>query len=90
MEHKNEATLHESEYHPAADIAMRYVIKRRNDVHGWSVTTEAIASTAMSGNRLAEICLSTIRRLEAGEPVSDRYLMGLAWMLYSLDTAEAE
>ena len=42
---------------------------------------ESLASTAIEGNRLAEICLGTIERLEKGQPVSDRYLLGLCWFL---------
>jgi hypothetical protein len=40
---------------------------------------ESLASCALEGNRLAEICGETLRRLLAHEPVSDRYLLGLAW-----------
>jgi len=47
---------------------------------------EALASTALSGNRLAEICMGTIDRLAKGEPVSDRYLLGLAWTILSWRT----
>lgn len=42
---------------------------------------ESLASTALSGNRSAEIMSETLRRLLNGEPVSDRYLLGLAWFL---------
>lgn len=45
---------------------------------------ESIASTALSGNRLAQVCLGTMNRLEAGEPVSDRYLLGLVWFMRDL------
>jgi len=45
---------------------------------------EALASTALSGNRLAETCMGTIDRLAKGEPVSDRYLLGLAWTILKL------
>lgn len=45
---------------------------------------ESIYSTALSGNKLANYCVGTIERLAAGEPVSDRYLLGLAWLVRSI------
>lgn len=45
---------------------------------------ESIASTALSGNRLSQVCLGTMNRLEAGQPVSDRYLLGLVWFMRDL------
>lgn len=41
----------------------------------------AFASCAIEGNRIGDICGETLRRLLAGEPVSDRYLLGLAWVI---------
>lgn len=73
-------TLEIGEFHPSAHIAMEYV---RNNLS--LILQESIASTALSGNRTAEIALGTIKRLENKEPVSDRYLMGLAWFLYSIN-----
>lgn len=77
-----EVSLHEGEFHPIAPIAMQWF-------HEWKLlqgfhymtVREAIASTALSGNRLAEICNSTLDRLDVGETVSDRYLLGLCWFL---------
>ena len=52
---------------------------------------EAIYSTAIEGtNRTAVIAASTLRRLEEGEPVSDRYLMGLAWFIWALENSKDE
>ena len=45
---------------------------------------ESMASCAIEGNRAAEICLSTYNRLEKGEPVSDRYILGPAWFIREL------
>jgi hypothetical protein len=78
----NEATLAEHEHHPAADSAMDWY--RQLPIKDLMIAKEAIASTALSGNRLAEICMSTLNRLEVGEPVSDRYLLGLCWLLRDL------
>lgn len=75
-------TLSPSEYHPAADMAMGwlkgYMVEHPIE---YLVSKEALASNALSGNRLAEVCTGTIQRLAAGEPVSDRYLLGLAWVM---------
>lgn len=75
-------TLTEKEYHPAADSAMVWIKWFiASDPMRWIQIKEALASTALSGNRLSEICLSTIERLAEGSPVSDRYLLGLCWFL---------
>jgi hypothetical protein len=50
---------------------------------------EAIASAALSGNRQAIVCMGTIDRLVTGQPVSDRYLLGLAWTILHLQNYEA-
>jgi len=65
------------EPHPAVFTALKYVSLHMND----PMIKEALASCAIENNRLAEICLETIRRLENKEAVSDRYLLGLAWSL---------
>jgi hypothetical protein len=76
------STIKEGEYHPSADSALswykEFII---SDIKQWFMIKESIASTALSGNRLAEICMGTINRLENKEPVSDRYLLGLCWFL---------
>lgn len=77
-----EAELKEGEFHPAAYSAMLWF--RKIGTLEKMRMTEAVASTALSGNRLAEICTSTLRRLEKGEPVSDRYLLGLCWTLMEM------
>lgn len=43
---------------------------------------ESFSSCAIDGNRLAEVCSETISRLINNQPVSDRYLLGLAWAMY--------
>ena len=74
-------TLGPSEAHPVAQSALIYVSSVPLAVLlEWQ---EAFASCAIEGNRLAEICGETLRRLLHGEPVSDRYLLGLAWALHS-------
>lgn len=81
---KNErGTLEPTEYHPAADSAKTYISKLGFEkiCH----LKEAFASTAIEGNRLAEICLETLDRLTTGQPVSDRYLLGLAWTIKSME-----
>lgn len=81
----NEVSLEPTEYHPAADSAMVWFKQTvLSDPRGYLIAKEALASTALSGNRLSEICLSTIERLRTNQPVSDRYLLGLCWTLKDL------
>jgi hypothetical protein len=46
---------------------------------------ESYSSCAIEGNRLAEICAETLDRLIHGQPVSDRYILGLAWNLRDME-----
>lgn len=74
--------LREKEYHPAAESALVWFKEwQLADLQRYMMVREAIASTALSGNRLAEIANGTLERLDKGEPVSDRYLLGLCWFL---------
>lgn len=77
-----QGTLKENEYHPSADNAMAWLqdFTLNNPVQ-WIQIKESIASTALSGNRLSEILMSTIDRLDTKQPVSDRYLLGLTWFI---------
>jgi hypothetical protein len=80
-------TLRPDEYHPAADSAKAWLADfLANDPQRAFRWAESFASTAMSGNRLAELCGETLRRLLAGEPVSDRYLLALAWTLKEMES----
>jgi len=79
-------TIKDGEYHPSADGAMIYI--KELSFKERMMATEALASTALSGNRLAEICLETMNRLDEGKPVSDRYVLGLAWALRDLEKAK--
>ncbi len=74
--------LKPGEPHPSAIPAFDYV---KNQMISKPHLAESIASTALSGNRTAEICLSTIKRIQSGETVSDRYVLGLAWMMKELE-----
>lgn len=73
-------TLNNGEPHPAAHDAMKW-IKENISTKELLTTREAMASCAIGGSRLGEVCVGTIDRLINGEPVSDRYLLGLAWYL---------
>ncbi len=71
-----EHTLNSGEAHPMAYVAAEYINENMEPA-----LVESIASTALSGNRTAEICWSTWERLQKNEPVSDRYILGLAWFV---------
>lgn len=83
----NIGTLNEGQPHPAAHDAKQWILDyvRRNDVAALPRLLESFASVGMSGNRLAECCGETLRRLLNGEPVSDRYLLGLAWTMRNME-----
>ena len=81
-------TLNPSEPHPMAHNAHRYIISRGHKKN--SLSLEALSSCAIEGNRLAEVCAETLRRVMYNEPVSDRYILGLSWYLKELDEEEED
>ena len=68
-------TLKTGEPHPAAYKAQQWIARQSPD--SLTMWLESFSSCAIEGNRLAEVCGETLRRLLNGEPVSDRYLLGL-------------
>lgn len=78
-------SLELGEDHPSSHIAygfiQEYLAKNKS-----LLIMEALASNAIEGNRLAEIALGTLERLLDKKPVSDRYLMGLAWLLWEMES----
>ena len=75
-------TLEIGEIHPMAPSSMKFVKEFLiKDVKRAMMLREALASAALAGNRLVEVCGETLRRVLEGETVSDRYLLGLAWYL---------
>lgn len=72
-------TLEEKEIHPSARSAIRWIKSLPlTELVMWQ---ESFSSCAIEGNRLAEVCGETLHRLTHNEPVSDRYLLGLAWAM---------
>jgi len=83
IETDGKGTLKEGSFHPAAPSAMKFInsmslIEQINHM-------ESFSSVALSGNKSGEICGETLRRIMEDEPVSDRYLLGLAWFIKMLD-----
>lgn len=74
-------TLGVNEQHPSFASAAGYVLKKIND----PALLEALASTAIESNRMSEVCLGTIQRIKNKQPVSDRYILGLAWFMKELE-----
>lgn len=72
-------TLKPGEKHPAAEIALQVILDL--GMEGRLKWLNAFSSCAIEGNRLAEVCAETLRRIMDGGSVSDRYLMGLAWAI---------
>lgn len=83
-------TLADGEPHPAAFDAKRWILAyvRRHDTAQVFRLLESFASCSIEGNRLAEVCGETLRRLVHGEPVSDRYILGLCWTLRNMEEQE--
>lgn len=75
--------IKDGEYHPAANSAMRYI----KSIPYLRIVTmqEAMASCAIEGNRMGEICSETLDRILTGKPVGDRYVLGLAWFLRDME-----
>lgn len=76
-------TLSPGEPHPAAPFALSYI--KSLPAASLAAWQESLSSNAIGGNRTAEICSETLHRIMAGQPVSDRYLLGLAWTLRELE-----
>lgn len=83
METQNEeiGVLKPGEAHPSASDALRYV--EGLGYHRQSLLLEAFSSLSIEGNRSAEICGETLRRVMTGHPVGDRYVLGLAWGIHT-------
>ena len=78
-EETTKGTLKEGEYHPSAEQALIFV--QALSIEEKMRWAESFASTAIEGNRLAEILSETMQRVLKAEGVSDRYLLGLAWFI---------
>ena len=83
---KEYGTLKTTEPHPMALDALEYV-RSQGTEKLWALN-ESFASCAIEGNRLAEICGGTLSRLFSKEPVSDRYILGLAWYIKKMEAAD--
>lgn len=83
MAETEENTLSPGEPHPGAEYARNYLLSLNADT--LMIWQESFSSCAVGGNHLGSICSETLRRLLDGEPVSDRYIMGLAWVIWSME-----
>ena len=72
--------LDEGKPHPMAQNAFNWIMEShtRRDLE---MFLEAMYSCAIENNNVAAVCAETLRRVLNHEPVSDRYLLGLAWFL---------
>lgn len=78
-------TLAPTEPHPVTRSALDYLAGL--GLEKLNTYREAFASCAIEGNRLGQICAETINRLLRQEPVSDPYLLGLAWAVKEMEEA---
>lgn len=84
----DDSTLAEKEPHPAAESALTYL--NSLGLEKLLVWQEAFSSLSIEGNRLAEVCSGTLSRLTSEGTVSDRYLLGLAWTIQSMEQTEED
>ena len=89
MSEETPGTLKPDEFHPSALHAYRWILENHSQDE-LMMQMEAISSVAISGNRMAEICSETLSRILNNEPVSDRYLLGLAWELMEQKNMDKE
>ncbi len=73
--------------HPMAHDAQKYIADNFT-FSELCVFASSFASCAIEGNSFGEVCGETLRRLMENEPVSDRYILGLAWFLRNAKEAE--
>lgn len=73
--------LNPGEPHPSAKKAKEYIFSL--GMHKLYKYLESFS--AIEGNRVGEICGETLDRLMIGKPVSDRYVLGLAWALKEME-----
>jgi len=78
-------TLELGEVHPCAHSAHTYI--NSLGAAKLMLMQEFFSSCAIEGNRCAEVCGETLRRFINSEPVSDRYLLGLACALKEAEEA---
>lgn len=85
-------TLHENEPHPAALDAKRWLLDyiARHEPPEVFLLLESFASCSIEGNRLADMCGETLRRMLNRGPVSDRYVLGLCWTLRNMEELSKE
>lgn len=90
MPNEESGTLAIGEYHPAANSAFAYVKAKLMNPHEAFILQESFASCGLSGNRTAELCSETMRRILNGQNVSDRYLLGLAWFMKEIEELQCQ
>lgn len=73
-----------TEPHPSARSALDYI--RSLGLPALLQLQESFSSCAIEGNRLGEVCAETLRRILDHEPVSDRYILGLAWAVKNINS----
>lgn len=83
MNEETRGTLKLGEHHPAANGAMHYL--QNLGVNKLLMYQESFCSCSIEGNRLAEVCAETLRRVLEKDKVSDRYLLGLAWQIREME-----
>lgn len=88
MENQSRDILQAGELHPMAVTALKYIYEL--GVEKLYTYLGSFSSVAIEGNRLAEVCAGTLRRIIGNQKVSDRYVMGLGWAIRQIEDSKKE
>lgn len=83
MPEVDKSDIAQDEWHPSAELARRWLNKEvEKDPTYLSRWLESLTSCNIDNqSRLNDICIGSIKRILNREKISDRYLLGLVWML---------
>lgn len=76
-------TLEPKEPHPAISLALDYY--KTLSLERLLEYKEHFASLALANNRTSQICLGTLNRLLTNDKVSDKYFLGLMWVIREME-----
>ena len=68
--------------HPAAFEALQYICELSPDTIAFA--EQSFSACAEDGEPIGCACLETLNRVQKGEPVDDRHLLGLAFILHQM------
>ena len=74
--------MKEDEIHPMAEFACRFILKHKSKKSEWKKIKNSLTPIeGTTANRLGEICLETLNRVERDEYIDQVTALGLAWYI---------